>query len=94
MQDRLVVYDEQEHQKFSMSSGVPQGGVLSPLFFNITLDFILMNMDNEIKQLVDEGLILAFADDLVIMVNPNETEKIRKLISHLSKNGLETNQDK
>ena len=36
-------------------TGVPQGGVLSPIFFNITLDYILMETNNKIRKIVEGG---------------------------------------
>lgn len=78
----------------SMQSGVPQGGVLSPLFFNITMDYILRNTSEEINQIVKQGKILAYADDLVIITKPEEKKQIESLIKHLGNHGLHTNPDK
>ena len=75
-------------------TGVPQGGVLSPIFFSITLDYILMETNNEIREIVEGGRMLAYADDIIIAMNPNEKWKISKLIQCLDEYGLKTNPDK
>ena len=58
-------------------TGVPQGGVLSPIFFNITLDYILMETNNKIRKIVEGGKMLADTDDIIIAVNPYEKWKFQ-----------------
>lgn len=94
LKNREVVYDKDLDSKIKMYSGVPQGGVLSPIFFNITLNYILHDLDEEVKLMMDEGRIMAYADDLVIACGELEKEKIGKLINHLGKHGLHTNTTK
>ena len=45
-----------------MVRGTPQGGVLSPLIWNIVMD--------ELLELLDDGIVvpIAFADDLTIIL--------------------------
>ena len=56
-----------------IGSGVIQGGVLSPLLFNIAFNSLL-------KKLKDNGMeIAAYADDLVIM--ENGTKNLKRAIN-------------
>ncbi|CAI2372504.1 unnamed protein product [Moneuplotes crassus] len=57
-----------------MYSGVPQEEVLSLLYSNVTMDYILNNMEPQIRLFVENGNVLAYADDLVINTYPEENE--------------------
>ena len=72
LKDRKVIYQENDNNPKKIMTGVPQGGVLSPIFFNITLDYILMETNNEIREIVEGRKMLAYADDIIIAVNQNE----------------------
>ena len=88
------MYDERDNMWFNMYWGVPQGGMLSPLFLILTLEYILMNKDKSIADIINEGKILAYADDIIITVNWKEKSKIEHLIKHLEKYELKTNSKK
>ena len=94
LKNRKVIYDEDESKIIKMYSGVPQGGVLSPIFFNLALDFILTHNNSIISNLIKEGKILAYADDLIITALPEEKHNISILIRHLDLNGLKRNPNK
>ena len=71
------MYQETEFQVgdhgVKIGSGVIQGGVLSPLLFNIAFNSLL-------KKLKDNGMeIAAYADDLVIM--ENGTKNLKRAIN-------------
>lgn len=76
-----------------MQTGVCQGGVLSPTNFNITLESILRK-NKHIRRMLNQGQIIAFADDLIIATTYEDKVKIRTLIEHLDAYGLKTNPDK
>ena len=45
-----------------ISKGCPQGGILSPLIWNLTLNLLLSNPN------MDNDFIQAFADDLAVLI--------------------------
>jgi hypothetical protein len=55
----------------SLRRGVPQGGILSPLCWNIAVDELLKLFD----ELTDDELVLvnAYADDLVLIINGTDS---------------------
>ena len=53
---------------FSADLGVVQGGVLSPMLFNIYLEEALGTTE-KLKEMVRRGDLLAFADDMLILTN-------------------------
>jgi hypothetical protein len=54
--------------------GCPQGGVLSPLLWNIVINFLLSRLNNE--SLWAQGL----ADDIVIVINGKLLTKVCELM--------------
>jgi len=54
-----------------ITRGVPQGGVLSPLMFNVVLEEILLS-NPRLKRAIDEGNLLAFADDIFVSASSHE----------------------
>ena len=48
--------------------GVVQGGVLSPLLFNVYLEEAL-GTTQKLREMVSRGDLLAFADDMLILTN-------------------------
>ena len=53
-----------------------------------------MKTDKDIKNMVINGQIIAYADDLIITTYPGNFKCISKLIEYLDKYGLNTNQNK
>jgi hypothetical protein len=66
-----IYYGNSIDPLFEQCEGVPQGGVLSPLLFALTLDYILLN-DVFLKNLVTSGTLIAYADD-ILLVGTKET---------------------
>jgi len=94
LSNRTVHYNDQSSK---ITAGVPQGGILSPFLFNITLDLLL----NELTS--PELNITAFADDLTVQFScsPNpqtissQSSKIINQIKSLSSQiGLQLAQEK
>ena len=50
-------------KRFKITKGCPQGGVLSPVLWNMVVNNLLNKRANEIP-----GYLQAFADDLAILV--------------------------
>ena len=65
---------------FSANLGVVQGGVLSPLFFNVYLEEAL-GSTQKLREMVNRVDLLAFTDDVLIMTNSKAemTQAIQEL---------------
>ncbi len=72
-----------------------QGGVISPFLFNIYLEHALMS-NKILRQAIKEGLLLAFADDLMISATSrgHTNDIIRALVSLETTHGLSLNKTK
>ena len=78
-------------KRFKITKGCPQGGVLSPVLWNLIVNNLLNKQANEIP-----GYLQAFADDLVILTEGDDLpvihERTQKSINSISKwckhNGL------
>ena len=53
---------------FSADLGVVQGVVLSPMLFNVYLEEAL-GTTSKLREMVNRGDLLAFADDMLILTN-------------------------
>ena len=76
-----------------IKKGVPQGGVLSPMFFTLALHYILTRSQIW-RWMIRTGRIIAYTDDIAITVSNDETQHIHTLINHLKDYGLHTNTNK
>ena len=67
---------------FSANLGVVQGGVLSPLLFNVYLEEAL-GSTQRLREMLNRGDLLAFADDMLILTNSKAemTQAIQELDS-------------
>ena len=65
---------------FSADLGVVQGGVLSPILFNVYLEEALGTTE-KLKEMVRRGDLLAFADDMLVLTNSKAemTQAIQEL---------------
>ena len=78
-------------KRFKITKGCSQGGVLSPVLWNLVVNNLLNKQANEIP-----GYLLAFADDLVILTEGDDLavihERTQKSINSINKwcknNGL------
>ena len=85
-----AIFDDWEEIK--ITKGTPQGGCLSPFFFIISFDFILKQKGAIAFKMLKDGKVLAFADDILISVYPNEIKEIYQFIKQFKVFGLSTNQ--
>jgi hypothetical protein len=72
--------------------GVVQGGKFSPLFFNIALGHILTSNPTT-KGIIDKERLLAYADDIIILVEENVKEAI-EVVETLKGAKLKINREK
>lgn len=98
-----VLWKRQLTRPFKRSRGIKQGCPLSPFIFNLIIQAVLESVADEVPHLrlnqtdrITLPLILAFADDLIIIVdNVADLELIlSKLREYLSYVGLSLNADK
>ena len=52
---------------FIQRRGVPQGGVLSPIFFNAAFDRILRS-NKIVNEYIENGCLIAYADDILVYI--------------------------
>ena len=79
----------------SVNLGVVQGGLLSPLLFNVYLEEAL-GSTQKLREMVNRGDLLAFADDMLILTNSNAemTQSIKELDNLSSSWNLRLNKAK
>ena len=66
---------------------------MSPLLFNITLDY-LIDKSVTLKRIRDAGRLIAFADDLLIELDPGDVDDIGRVFKEVEGFGLEFNRKK
>jgi RNA-directed DNA polymerase len=82
---------------FPTSEGTPQGGIISPLLANLTLDGMEQAIRSRIKVRHDQVNFIRFADDFVVTARIKETlEQIVKpvTVDFLDERGLELSEQK
>ena len=86
-----IILNGEKLKTFPLRSGTRQGCPLSPLLFNIVLEFLAkaIREEKEIKgiQIRKELKLSLFADDIILYIeNPKDTiKKLLELISEFSK---------
>ena len=82
---------------FPTSEGTPQGGIISPLLANLTLDGMEQAIRSRIKIRRDQVNFIRYADDFVVTARNKETlEQIVKpaVVAFLAERGLELSEQK
>src|SRR5437667_7761961 len=82
---------------FPTREGTPQGGIISPLLANLTLDGMEMAIRSQIKIRRDQVNFIRYADDFIVTARTKETlEQIVKPagVAFLAKRGLELSEQK
>jgi RNA-directed DNA polymerase len=82
---------------FPTSEGTPQGGIISPLLANLTLDGMEQAIRSRIKIRRDQVNFIRYADDFVVTARTKETlEQIVKpaVVAFLKERGLELSEQK
>jgi RNA-directed DNA polymerase len=82
---------------FPTTQGTPQGGIISPLLSNLTLDGMEQAIRSRIKPRHDQVNFIRYADDFVVTARTKETlEQIVKpaVIAFLAERGLELSEQK
>lgn len=84
-------------QLFPTTEGTPQGGIISPLLANLTLDGMEGAIRREVKVRRDQVNFIRYADDFVVTARKRETlEQIVKpaITAFLAQRGLELSEQK
>src|SRR6267142_3606798 len=87
----------EKSQLFPTSEGTPQGGIISPLLANLTLDGMEQAIRSRIKIRHDQVNFIRYADDFVVTARNKETlEQIVKpaVVAFLAERGLELSEQK
>ena len=82
---------------FPTSQGTPQGGIISPVLANLTLDGMEQAIRSRIKIRRDQVNFIRYADDFVVTARTKETlEQIVKpaVVAFLAQRGLELSEQK
>lgn len=88
-----VYYGAEDKACFRQQLGVPQGGVLSPMLFEKTLHHILMKSER-VRNAIWDGRLIAFADDICLLLEPNDVDTIKDLYEIFKSHGMEANAKK
>jgi RNA-directed DNA polymerase len=84
-------------QLFPTKEGTPQGGIISPLLANLTLDGMEQAIRSRIKIRRDQVNFIRYADDFIVTARTKETlEQIVKpaVVAFLAERGLELSEQK
>ena len=84
-------------QLFPTQEGTPQGGIISPLLANLTLDGMEEAIRSRIRIRHDQVNFIRYADDFIVTARTKETlEQIVKpvLVAFLAERGLELSEQK
>jgi RNA-directed DNA polymerase len=84
-------------QLFPTREGTPQGGIISPLLANLTLDGMEKAIRSRIKIRRDQVNFIRYADDFIVTARTKETlEQIVKpaVVAFLAERGLELSEQK
>jgi RNA-directed DNA polymerase len=84
-------------QLFPTREGTPQGGIISPLLANLTLDGMEQAIRSRIKIRRDQVNFIRYADDFIVTARTKETlEQIVKpaVVAFLAERGLELSEQK
>ena len=87
----------EKNQLFPTREGTPQGGIISPLLANLTLDGMEEAIRSRIKPRHDQVNFIRYADDFIVTARTKETlEQIVKptVVAFLAERGLELSEQK
>ncbi|KAL4083661.1 hypothetical protein QTP88_028977 [Uroleucon formosanum] len=82
---------------FEVKSGLRQGDALSPTLFNLGLEKVIREINHShLVEVVDKEIILAYADDIVILGNTRQdiTQTMSNLVTASKRMGLCINEEK
>jgi RNA-directed DNA polymerase len=84
-------------QLFATNEGTPQGGIISPLLANLTLDGMEQAIRSQIKVRHDQVNFIRYADDFIVTARTKETleQKVKPaVVAFLASRGLELSEQK
>jgi RNA-directed DNA polymerase len=84
-------------QLFPTHQGTPQGGIISPVLANLTLDGMEQTIRSQIKPRRDQVNFIRYADDFIVTARTKETleQKIKPaVVAFLATRGLELSEQK
>jgi RNA-directed DNA polymerase len=87
----------EEGQLFPTNEGTPQGGIISPVLANLTLDGMEQAIRSRIRKRRDQVNFIRYADDFVVTARNRETlEQMVKptVVDFLAQRGLELSEQK
>jgi RNA-directed DNA polymerase len=84
-------------QLFPTHEGTPQGGIISPVLSNLTLDGMEQTIRSQIKPRQDQVNFIRYADDFIVTARTKETleKKVKPaVVAFLAERGLELSEQK
>jgi RNA-directed DNA polymerase len=84
-------------QLFPTNRGTPQGGIISPVLANLTLDGMEQAIRSQIKPRHDQVNFIRYADDFIVTARDKETleQKVKPaVVAFLAARGLELSEQK
>jgi RNA-directed DNA polymerase len=87
----------EKDQLFPTNEGTPQGGIISPLLANLTLDGMEQAIRSQIKPRHDQVNFIRYADDFIVTARTKETleQKVKPaVVAFLAGRGLELSEQK
>jgi RNA-directed DNA polymerase len=87
----------EEGQLFPTNEGTPQGGIISPLLANLTLDGMEQAIRSQIKRRHDQVNFIRYADDFIVTARTREIleHKVKPaVVAFLASRGLELSEQK
>ena len=87
----MWIFNDNNIETIRIQKGTPQDGWMSLLFIVTALEYIIKQKDSITAKMLFDGKLLTFADEIKMLIKPNEIAEIPQVIDHIVTFGLMTN---